>query len=212
MTHHVSSIISTTKVHKKEDPGSFTIPYTIGYHDFAHALCYNRASINLMSFVIYKQSGLGMPRPTNMHLQMANRSIKRPLGVVDDVLVRVGEFLYPADFEILDCAVDKDIILGRPFPTTGRALMDSEKNEIKFRVNDEEVTFQTSKRMKLPSAYKSISVIDTIDVVDEAVEFKMEEECLAEALVSILVNFNVDDMEGYVEIVNSLVGIGYYSY
>ncbi|XP_060200118.1 uncharacterized protein LOC132628351 [Lycium barbarum] len=57
------------------------------------ALCDNGASINLMPLEIFKRSGLGMPRPTTMRLQMADRSIKRPFGVVDDVLVRVGEFL-----------------------------------------------------------------------------------------------------------------------
>ena len=167
-----------------------------------------------MPLAIYKQSGLGKPRPTTMRLQMADRSIKRPVGVVDDVIVRVGEFLLPADFVILDCAVDRDIpiILGRPFLATGRALMDSEKNEIKFRVNNEEVTFQASKGMKLPSAYESISVIDSFDVVDDAVEFKMEEESLGEALAGILMNFDAEDMEGYEETVNSLVGLGSYTY
>ncbi|XP_059290564.1 uncharacterized protein LOC132044094 [Lycium ferocissimum] len=100
---------------------------------------------------IYKKSRLGMPRPTSMLLQMADRPIEKPVGVVDDMLVQVGKFMLPADFVILDCAVDKDIpiILGKPFLATGRALMDSEKNEIKFQVNDEEVTFQASKGKKL---------------------------------------------------------------
>ncbi|XP_059291807.1 uncharacterized protein LOC132045270 [Lycium ferocissimum] len=104
LTHIVSSIISTTTVQKKGDPGAFTIP------------C------------------LGMPRPTTMRLQSSDRSIKRPVGVVDDVLVRVGDFMLPADFVILDCAIDRDIpiILERPFLATGRALMDLEKNKIKF--------------------------------------------------------------------------------
>ncbi|XP_060177991.1 uncharacterized protein LOC132607926 [Lycium barbarum] len=66
------------------------------------------------------------------------------------------------------------------------------------------MTFQESKGMKLPSAYESISVIDSFDIVDETVEFKMEEECLGEALTAILVNFDANDMEGYVVTVNSL--------
>ncbi|XP_060186499.1 uncharacterized protein LOC132615915 [Lycium barbarum] len=86
-----SSIISTTNVQKKEDPGAFTVPCYVGQHDFARALCDNGASINLMPLAIYKQLGLGMPRPTTMRLQMVDRSIKRPVAVVDDVLVRVGE-------------------------------------------------------------------------------------------------------------------------
>ncbi|XP_070004028.1 uncharacterized protein [Nicotiana sylvestris] len=107
MTHRVSSIIATSPVQKKEDPGAFTIPCTIGEHDFAKALCDNGASINLMPLAIYKQSELGMLRPTSMRLQMADRSIKRPVGIVDDVIVKVGKFHLPADFVILECAVIK---------------------------------------------------------------------------------------------------------
>ncbi|XP_059310187.1 uncharacterized protein LOC132061372 [Lycium ferocissimum] len=66
--------------------------------------------------------------------------------------------------------------------------------------------------MKLRSAYESISMIDSVDIIDEAVEFKMEKESLGEALAGILVNFDAKDMEGYMETVNSLVGLGSYSY
>ncbi|XP_070019541.1 uncharacterized protein [Nicotiana sylvestris] len=178
------------------------------------ALCDNGASINLMHLAIYKQAGLGMPRPTSMRLQMADRSIKRPVVIVEDVLVKVGKFHLPTDFVILDCAVDKEIpiILGRPFLAIGKALMDSERNEIKFRVNDEEVTFQASKGMKLPHEYESISVIDVVDEVEDAVEMKMEEQCLGEALAVILVNFDGEDMERYMESVNALEGLGSYTY
>ncbi|XP_070022354.1 uncharacterized protein [Nicotiana sylvestris] len=206
MTHRVSSILATSPVQKKKDPGAFTIPCTIGERDFAKALCDNGASINLMPLAIYKQTGLGMPRPTSMRLQMADRSIKRPVGIVDDVIVKVGKFHLPTDFVILDSAIDKEIpiILGRPFLATGRALMDSKRNEIKFRVNDEEVTFQARKGMKLPHEYESISVIDVVDEVEDTVELKMEEQCLGEALAAILVNFDGEDMDGYMESVNAL--------
>nr|XP_016514876.1 PREDICTED: uncharacterized protein LOC107831608 [Nicotiana tabacum] len=214
VTHRVTSIIATSTVQKKEDPGAFTIPCTIGAHDFARALCNNGASINLMPLAIYKKEGLGMPRPTSMRLQMGDHSIKRPVGIVDDVLVKVGKFHLPADFVILDCVVDKKIpiILGRPFLATGRALMVSEWNEIKFHVNDEEVIFQASKGMKLPHECESISVIDIVDEVEDAVEMKMEEQCLGEALTAILVNFDGEDMEGYMESVNALEGLGSYTY
>nr|XP_009803928.1 PREDICTED: uncharacterized protein LOC104249248 [Nicotiana sylvestris] len=209
MTHRVSSIIATSPFQKKEDPGAFTIPCTIGERDFAKALCDNGASINLMPLAIYKQVGLGMPSPTSLRLQMAYRSIKRPVGIVDDVIVKVGKFHLPADFVILDCSIDKEIpsILGRPFLATGRALMDSERNEIKFRVNDEEVTFQASKGMKLPHEYESILVIDVVDEVEDVVELKMEEQCLGEALAAIFVNFDGEDMDGYMESVNQLLEV-----
>ncbi|XP_075108961.1 uncharacterized protein LOC142180786 [Nicotiana tabacum] len=211
-TSHIMAI--TTWCGKKEDPGAFTILCTIGTHDFVRALCDNGASINLMPLSIYKKEGLGMARPTSMRLQMADRSIKIPVGIVDDVLVKVEKFHLPADFVILDCAVDKEIpiILGRPFLATGRALMDSERNEIKFYANDEEVTFQASKGTKLPHEYESISVIDVVDEVEDAVEMKMDEQCLGEALIAILVNFNGKDMEGYMESVNALEGLGSYTY
>ncbi|XP_060211997.1 uncharacterized protein LOC132639576 [Lycium barbarum] len=186
LTHNMSSIISTTTVQKKGDPGAFTIACSVGHHYFACVLCDNRARINLMLLDIYKKSGLGMPRRTTMRLQMADRSIKRLVGVVDVVLMRVGKFMFPANFVILDCVVDRyiPIIMGIPFHAMGRALMDSEKNEIKFRVNDEKVTFHASKGMKLPSSYHNMLVIDSFDVVDEGVEFKMEEESLGEALAT----------------------------
>ncbi|XP_060178286.1 uncharacterized protein LOC132608248 [Lycium barbarum] len=95
LTHTVSSIILTTTVQNKGDPGTFTIPCSIGCFDFARDLYDNGASINLMSLSIYKQSGLGMPGPMTMRLQMADRSIKRLVGVVDDVLVRGDLSLLP---------------------------------------------------------------------------------------------------------------------
>nr|XP_016485959.1 PREDICTED: uncharacterized protein LOC107806336 [Nicotiana tabacum] len=214
VTHRVSSIIATTTVQKTEDPGAFTILCTIGLRDFARALCDNGASINLMPLAIYNKVGLCMTRPTSMRLQMADRSIKRLVGIVDDILMKVGKFLLPAYFVILDCDVVKEIpiILGRSFLATGRALMDLERNENKFRVNDEEVTFQASKGIKLPHAYESILVIGIVYEVQDAVEVKMEEECLGEALAAILEKFDGEDMEGYMELLNALEGLGSYIY
>ncbi|XP_070024965.1 uncharacterized protein [Nicotiana sylvestris] len=214
VTHQVSSIIATSTIQKKEDLGAFTIPCTIGTHDFARSLCDNGSSINLIPLAIYKKVGLGMPRPTSMILKMVDCSLKRPVGIVDDVLVKVENFHLPADFIILDCAVDKEIsiILGRLFLATGRALMDLERNEIKFRVNDEQVTFQANKGMKLPHEYESISMIDVVDEVEDAVEMKMEEQCFGKALSAILMNFDGEYMEGYMESVNALEGLGSYTY
>ena len=96
-----------------------------------------------MPYSIYKKLGLGEPKPTNMRLLIADRTIKRPVGILYDVLVKVDHFIFPADFVILDCEVDVEvpIILGRPFLATGKALVDVECGELKFRVNNEEVTF-----------------------------------------------------------------------
>ena len=90
---------------------------------------------------IYKKLGLGDPKPTAMRLLLADRMVKRPIGVLYDVLVRVESF-FLADFVILDCEVvfEVPIILGKPFLATDYALVDTEKGKINFRLNKEEVT------------------------------------------------------------------------
>ncbi|XP_070012482.1 uncharacterized protein [Nicotiana sylvestris] len=133
MTHKVSAIVHSMAP-KLEDTGAFTIPCTIGNANFAKALCDLGASINLMSYSVFKTLGIGQPRPNSMSLQMANRSMKRPLGIIDDVLVWVDKFILPTDFLILDCEVDYEvhIILDRTFLATGKALVDVEAGELTF--------------------------------------------------------------------------------
>ena len=96
-----------------------------------------------MPYSIYKQLGLGEPQPTNMCLLMADRTIKRPVGIFYDVLVKVDRFIFPVDFVMLYCEVDVEvpISVGIPFLATRKALVDVECGELKFRVTDKEVTF-----------------------------------------------------------------------
>ena len=103
---HCSAIATRSLVQKKEDPGAFTIPYTVGSLHFVKALCDLGASINLMPLSIYKKLGLSDPKPTAMRLLMADRTVKRPIGILHDVLVRVELFIFPVDFVILDCEVN----------------------------------------------------------------------------------------------------------
>ncbi|XP_070026134.1 uncharacterized protein [Nicotiana sylvestris] len=140
MTHQVSAIVHSMAP-KLEYPGAFTIPYTIGSADFANALYDLGASINLMPYSVFKTLDIGQPTSTSMRLQIANRIMKRPLGIIDDVLVRVDKFFLPIDFVILDYKFDYEvsIILGRPFLATGKALIDVEAGELTFWVNDEKV-------------------------------------------------------------------------
>nr|XP_009793523.1 PREDICTED: uncharacterized protein LOC104240378 [Nicotiana sylvestris] len=74
---------------------------------------------------------------------MADRTMKRHLGIIDDVLVRVNKFNLPADFVILDCEVEYEvpIILGGPFLTTEKTLVDVEVGELSFWVGDEKIPF-----------------------------------------------------------------------
>ncbi|KAL5570394.1 hypothetical protein UlMin_026969 [Ulmus minor] len=105
---------------KLKDPGSFTIPCSIGNTYCGRALCDLGASINLMPMSVFKQLGIGDARPTTVTLQLVDRSFAHPEGKIVDVLIRVDKFVFPADFIILDFEADREvpIILGRPFLAT----------------------------------------------------------------------------------------------
>ena len=87
------------------------------------------ASVNLLPYSVYKQLGLGELKPTNITLSLADRSVKIPKGIVEDVLVKVDKFYYPVDFVVLDTEPIESgpnhvpIILGRPFLATANAII-----------------------------------------------------------------------------------------
>ena len=126
LTEECSAILQQKLPPKLKDPGSFTIPCTIGNLSFDKCFCDLGASINLMPLSVFMQLGLPDPKPTNMSLHLADLSITYPRGIVEDVLVKVDKFIFPADFVILDFEEDKKIpiILGRPFLATGKTLID----------------------------------------------------------------------------------------
>ena len=76
--------------------------------------------------------------------------MERPIRILHDVLVKVESFIFPADFFVLDCEVDFEvpIILGRPFLATCRSLVELEKGQTKFRLNNEEATFNICRSMR----------------------------------------------------------------
>ncbi|XP_047249978.1 uncharacterized protein LOC107876595 [Capsicum annuum] len=151
---------------KKADPGAFSSPCTIGSLNFPKALCNLEKSINLMLLAVYIMLGLGDPTPKNILLVMADRSIKRPVGILHDVLVKVSDIILSANFVVLDCEVDFEvpIILGRPFLTTGRVVLDIDLNELKFRFNDKEANFKMHSSI---TQQKEMSVFSIMDMFYE---------------------------------------------
>ncbi|XP_049348193.1 uncharacterized protein LOC125812760 [Solanum verrucosum] len=210
VSHNCSAIMTSEIITKKEDSGAFTIPCTIGMLQFAKALCDLGASINLMPYTIFEQLGLGEPKSTTMRLLMADRSIKHPVGIFYDILMKVDRFIFPADFVILDCEIDVEvfIILGRPFLATRRALVDLESGELKFQVNEDRVTFNVCKSMKQPS---DIHVVSTIDVIDEAVASVSELMCMGKPLEGVFSNYDETEVQWYDEVVAALSGLSEYS-
>ncbi|XP_043699367.1 uncharacterized protein LOC122650116 [Telopea speciosissima] len=102
LTANVSSVLSQQIVAKYKDPGCPTISCMIGNTRIDHALLDLGASVNLLPYSVYQQLGLGDLKPTSVTLQLADRSVKTPKGVIKVVLLKVGEFLFPMDFIILD--------------------------------------------------------------------------------------------------------------
>jgi len=105
---------------KLKDLGRFSIPCMIKSVSIDRALCDLGSSVSLMPYSIFKRLGLGELRPTSISLRLADRFIKYPLGILEDVPIKVGDFYVPIDFVILDMAEDShtQILLGRPFLAT----------------------------------------------------------------------------------------------
>nr|GEY32875.1 reverse transcriptase domain-containing protein [Tanacetum cinerariifolium] len=156
---------------KLGDLGKFLIPCDFSGIDVCHALADLGASINLMPLSIWKKLSLPELTPIRMTIELADRSITRPKGVVEDVFVKVGKFYFPTDFVVVDFEADPrvSLILGRSFLGIGRALIDVYGEEITLRVNNESVTFNLNQSMKYSSTYDDNSV-NRVDVIDIACE------------------------------------------
>ena len=152
LTATCSAIIRQKLPAKMKDLGSFTIPYSIGKCEFKKALCDSGASINLIPLSVVQRLSLGELTPTTITLQMADRSMAQPEGVLKDVLVKVGKFIFPVDFVIMKMEEDTQVplLLGRPFIATGAALIDVQKGELTLRVGEEAVHFNLNKGLEQP--------------------------------------------------------------
>nr|XP_016511255.1 PREDICTED: uncharacterized protein LOC107828458 [Nicotiana tabacum] len=106
LTEESSLRIQSKLPQKLKDPCSFTIQISIGKHVVERALCDLGVSINLMPLSVFRQLGLGESCPTTVILQLADRSLAHPEGVIEDVLVQVGSFIFLADFIFLDYEPD----------------------------------------------------------------------------------------------------------
>ena len=115
-------------------------------------LCDSEASINLMPLSVVKRLSLGELTPTAMTLQMADRTLAQPKDILEDVLIKVGKFIFPTDFMVIDIEEDKQVplMLGRPFLATEAALIDVKKGELTLKVRDEAMHFNLNQSLKHP--------------------------------------------------------------
>ncbi|RVW73692.1 Retrovirus-related Pol polyprotein from transposon 17.6 [Vitis vinifera] len=185
LIEQVSAILQCKSPLKYKDPGSPTISVMIGGKVVEKALLDLGASVNLLPYTVYKQLGLGELKPTAITLSLADRSVKIPRGVIEDVLVQVDNFYYPVDFVVLDTdptvkeANLVPIILGRPFLATSNAIINCRNGLM-------QLTFGNM-TLDLNIFYMSKKQITSEE------EEGPEEVCIIETLVEEHCNQNVQD-------------------
>ena len=152
LTATYNAVVQNSLLEKMQDPDSFTIPCEIGHANVGKALCDSRASISFMPLSAAKRLSLGELTPTAMTLKMANKTLAHPEGILEDVLIKVGKFIFPMDFVVTDIKEDKQVplLLGRPFLAIGATLIDVKKGELNLRVGDEVVHFNLNHSLKQP--------------------------------------------------------------
>ena len=122
-------------------------------------------NINLMPLSMCKRIGELEIMPTRMTLQLVDRSITRLYGVVEDVLVKVRQFTFPADFVIMDIEEDAEILLtiGRPFMLLANCVVDMGKGNLEMSMDDQKVTFNLFEAMKHPSDHKACFIVEKVE-------------------------------------------------
>ncbi|RDX91709.1 hypothetical protein CR513_26264, partial [Mucuna pruriens] len=172
LTKNEEFIVGAQALPKKcKDPRIFLVPCTIGECTFTDAMLNLGASINVMPTSIYKALNFGDVEPTRMTIQLANRSIVQPLGILKDVLVQVNELISPADFYVLDMEDETSgkgstLILGRPFLMTAKTKIDVHVGTLSMEFGDTLMQFNIFEAMK----HLTEDSLFGIDLIDELVE------------------------------------------
>ena len=165
LTQECSAIIQNKLPPKLNDPGSFSIPCTIGTTTFKNALCDLGASVSLLPLSVSQELNMGELKATTISLQLADESVTYPSGILENVPIKVGKFYVPVNFVVLDMEEDKNIpiILGRPFLATSGAIIDVKFGRITFKIGDDEEEFKLATNSKPPE----VNIACQVAVVDE---------------------------------------------
>ncbi|KAI5323844.1 hypothetical protein L3X38_032917 [Prunus dulcis] len=221
LSEEVSAVLQRKLPPKLKDPGSFSIPCIVGDFKFQKALLDLGASINLMPYHVYEKLNLGELQATSVSIQLADRTIRYPKGILEAVLVKVEELILPADFLVLEMEEapihdnQLPLILGRPFMATAGAIIDVKKGTLTMNVFDETIAFKVFEASKFPSDEHEVFHLDAIDtMVKEAVpmsylepieacitqSIRKEEVDSLEAVISPLLLELACSMDSYIEI------------
>ncbi|GKF56845.1 zinc finger, CCHC-type containing protein [Tanacetum coccineum] len=179
---------------KEKDPGSFTLPCIINDLCFDKAIDDLEASVIVIPFSTYTKLGLGELAHTKLIVKLADRTVKHPKGIVENVLVEIDKFVFPVDFIVLDVPEDikTPLILGRPFLSTTHAKIDVFKRKITLRIGNDKVVFKSDKPTR--NIIKRIYALS----LREMMELDLEARRIGEALI---LNRSLDSLYGdYIEL------------
>ncbi|XP_062165001.1 uncharacterized protein LOC133871591 [Alnus glutinosa] len=210
LTEQVSSLIQDTVAPKIKDPSAPTISCIIGDHTIDKALLDLGAGVNLLPYSVYEQLGLGELKPMTVVLQLADKSVKKPRGIIEDVIIRVDRFYFLVDFIVLDTEPIPDparlipVILGHPFLATANACINCKTGEMEITFGNMKVRLNIFKAFQHPP---DINECFLLDMIEETVKDTLPNLLIKDPLEACLSHFDFEDFdtEHYVGEVNSLL-------
>ncbi|XP_012448660.1 uncharacterized protein LOC105771814 [Gossypium raimondii] len=168
----VSAVLQKKVPPKYNDQCMFAISCEIGNVGIKKAMCDLGASINVMPYSIYKLINGGPLKETGVIIQLADRSVVYPEGLLEDVLVKFNELVFPADFYIINMEDNNstnssDILLGRSFLSTASTKIDVQSGTLTIEFDGEIMKFNVYEAMSHPNSLSNISSIDIIDCLTQ---------------------------------------------
>jgi hypothetical protein len=209
MIEQVSAILQCKLPLKYKDPRCPTITCMIGVSQIERALLDLGESVNLLPYSVYLQLGLGELKPTSMTLQLADRSVKIPRRIVEDVLIKVDKFYFSMDFIVLDTepvqvvGTEILVILRRLFLATANALINCRSGVMKISFGNMTVELNIFQIKKQPLDYDQMNQVCLIEeIIDEVIE----ESSIENLLEACLAQFGKDlDLEKLMEEADALL-------
>ncbi|KAL0378594.1 UNVERIFIED_CONTAM: hypothetical protein Sradi_3164900 [Sesamum radiatum] len=167
------------------------------------------ASINVMPYSVYQALNLSTLQDTNVIIQLADRSYVRPMGLVEDVLVKVNDLLFPVDFYILKMGTEgldnsASVLFGGPFMKTAKTKIDVDEGTLSVEFDGEIMKFKISEAMKYPN---ELQALYQINVVDSVVHDVLEEELVGTELDLIM---DLDEDDECIEFIGEVVAPSQY--
>ncbi|KFK23013.1 hypothetical protein AALP_AAs71159U000100 [Arabis alpina] len=208
ISEQVSAIIINKIPEKLTDPGGFVLDCLIFTDRFPRSLCDLGSSINLMPLSVAISLGMTDFQPTRISLILADRSVRIPEGILEDVPIKVGDCLIPTDFVVLQYHEEpKDpLILGRPFLATAGAMIDVKGRRITLSVGDLEIKLDMDQLVKKPTIDGQTYYVDTLtDIAQEVFNETHPTDALERTLIrSIAETEELDETAmGYARLLDS---------